>query len=489
MTAPKLWSGFGLVTPLQARISGSIPEHVSGISIDTRTIEAGDLFFAIRGETSDGHDYVAAAFEKGAAAAVVDEAHYASVRGLGPLYVVKDTLAAMRGLGVAARARSEAKIVAVTGSVGKTGTKEALRLVLSGAGETHASAASYNNHWGVPLTLARMPESSRFGVFEIGMNHAGEIEPLTTMVRPHVAIITTVAPVHLEFFKSVSDIADAKAEIFSGLMPGGTAILNRDIDTYYRLATRAETSQAGHVLTFGEHPEADARLDQLTLDAEGSTIQATVHGMPLHFRLGAPGKHLAMNAMAVLLAAGALGIEPFFASLSLGRYMAGPGRGARTILQTGTGPFTLIDESYNANPASMRAAIALLGAAPLGEGGRRIAVLGDMRELGPNAPALHAALASDLVAQSVDLVFAAGPLTKPLYEAMPAQTRGLWVEQSAAIQAPLAAALRAGDVVMVKGSNGSRMGPLVAALKSQFGAASQSGDAPHTGDSPRPGEA
>ncbi|WP_131194299.1 UDP-N-acetylmuramoylalanyl-D-glutamyl-2,6-diaminopimelate--D-alanyl-D-alanine ligase [Lichenihabitans psoromatis] len=468
MTRDKLWSGFGLVTPLDARVAGPIPTGISGVSIDTRTIEPGDLFVAIKGDTSDGHDHVATAFEKGAAAAVVDESHYDMVRGRGSLYIVTDTLKAMQSLGRAARARTDAKIVAVTGSVGKTGTKEALRLVLSGAGETHASAASYNNHWGVPLTLARMPRATQFGVFEIGMNHAGEIEPLTAMVKPHVAIITTVAPVHLEFFRSVSEIADAKAEIFSGLQPGGTAIINRDIDTFYRLLTRAEASPAARVLTFGEHPEADARLDSLTPELNGSSVQATIHGRPVHFRLGAPGRHLAMNALAVLLAAAEVGIDPFFASLALAAYSAGPGRGERTILQTEAGPITLIDESYNANPASMRAALALLGSTPVGDGGRRIAVLGDMRELGPDAPALHEALAGEVQAQSVDLLFAAGPLTRPLYDAVPSATRGLWAEQSTAIQAPLAAALRAGDVVMVKGSNGSKMGPLVAALKSQF---------------------
>ena len=477
MTRPLLWSGFGLVTPLEARLWGGVPEGATGVSIDTRTLQPGDLFVAVRGEQHDGHDHVAAALQQGAAAAVVDEAHAAGLRDLGPLYVVRDTLEALRGLGRAARDRSNAHVVAVTGSVGKTGTKEALRLVLGEAGETHASAASYNNHWGVPLTLARMPESARYGVFEIGMNHAGEIEPLVGLVRPHVAIVTTVAPVHLEFFSSVAEIADAKAEIFYGIEPGGTAIVNRDIDTFYRLETRAEASPAGRVLTFGEHPDAHARLDALAMDDAGSDVRATIHGRSLHFRLGAPGRHLAMNALAVLLAADAVGIEPERAAASLGRYAAGAGRGARTMLQAAGGAFTLIDESYNANPASMRAAIALLGATRPGPGGRRIAVIGEMRELGPDAPALHAALAPEFEAQGIDLLFAAGPLARPLYDAMPPATRGLWAETSAAIQAPLDEAVRAGDVVMVKGSNGSRMGPLVAALKARFGTSTRQGEA------------
>ncbi len=479
-----LWSGFGLVTPLNARLSGPVPDAVSGVSIDTRTLEPGDLFVALTGDAGNGHDHVGAAFGKGAAAAVVDEAHYDAVRGLGPLYVVRDTLAAMESLARAARARSDAKIVAVTGSVGKTGTKEALRLVLEGAGETHASAASYNNHWGVPLSLARFPASARFGVFEIGMNHAGEIEPLTAMVRPHVAIVTTVAPVHLEFFASVSDIADAKAEIFSGLVPGGTAIINRDIDTFGRLARRAEASPAGRVLTFGEHPEANARLLGIQMDAEGSTIDASINGNPIRFRLGAPGKHLALNALAVLLAADVMGIPAFLAGLSLGRYSAGPGRGARTRLPIQGGAFTLIDESYNANPASMRAAIALLGATSPAENGRRIAVIGEMRELGPDSAELHEALAEDLAANEVDLLFAAGALARPLFDAMPTSRQGLWAAQSAAIQAPLADTLRAGDVVMVKGSNGSRMGPVVATLKSRFGDAPTGDGQVAAGDAP-----
>ncbi len=464
-----LWSGFALLSPLDARLLGPMPAGVGGISIDTRTLVPGDLFFAIRGETQDGHDHVAGAFAKGAAAAVVDEAHADVLRGTGPLLVVHDTLEAMRKLGHAARQRVQAGIVAVTGSVGKTGTKEALRLVLSEVGETHASAASYNNHWGVPLTLARMPRTARFGVFEIGMNHAGEIEPLVAMVEPDVAVITTVAPVHLEFFGSVSEIADAKAEIFSGLRPGGTAIVNRDIDTFYRLATRAAASPAGTLLSFGEHPEADARLEAIVLDPQGSDVVARIGERRLAFRLGAPGRHLAMNALAVLLVAQSLGVDLAEAARSLGRLSAGPGRGERTALQAKGGPFTLIDESYNANPASMRAAIALLGGTPLPPAGRRIAVIGEMRELGPEAASLHEALAADLLDAQVDLVFAVGPLARVLFDVLPAGTRGLWVSQSAALEGPLAEAIQPGDVVMVKGSNGSRMGPVVAALKNRFG--------------------
>ncbi len=471
MMAVPLWSGLGLVAPLEARVSGPLPSGVTGISIDSRTLVSGELYVAIRGDTHDGHDFVAAAFAAGASAAVVDEDHAAALAGFPCLYVVHDTLAALARLGAAARARSPAWIVAVTGSVGKTSTKDALRLVMGDAGETHASVASFNNHWGVPLTLARMPRSAAFGIFEIGMNHPGEIEPLTALVQPNIAIVTTVAPVHLEHFTGVQDIADAKAEIFSGLVSGGTAIIHRDIPTYERLRDAALTSAAGAIWSFGEDADTEARLESLATSFEGSDIVARIHGRRIAFRLGAPGRHLAVNALGVLLAASAAGIEVETAARSLARYTPGRGRGARSTLHLATGEATLIDESYNANPTSMRAALALLGAASPGPGGRRIAVIGDMLELGPDAAAMHEALAEDILAQGIDLIFAAGPLSHGLFRRLPAQTQGLWGETAAAIQDPLAEAIGAGDVVMVKGSNGSRMSPLVAALKERFGGA------------------
>ena len=464
-----LWPGLGLVTALDARVSGKPPlDGVAGVSIDTRTVKDGDLFFAIRGDQHDGHDFVRVAVAAGAAAAVVDEAHAPGLAGLPCLYVVDDVLRALERLGVAARARSSARIVAVTGSVGKTTVKEALRLVMADAGPTHASAASFNNHWGVPLTLARLPVDARYGVFEIGMNHAGEITPLVAQVRPQIAIVTTVAAAHLEHFASVEAIADAKAEIFSGLVPGGLAIINRDIDTYERLRAAAETSPAGHVLTFGEHPEADARLDAFSPTRDGSDVTASLLGRRIVFRLGAPGRHLAVNALAVLLAARAAGIDVQGASDSLGRFTVGQGRGARTVLRLPAGEATLIDESYNANPTSMRAALEVLGTTPPAGDGRRIAVIGDMRELGIEAERLHAELLPDLDAAGVDLVFAAGPLSHVLFSRLPAEMRGLWGETATAIEGALADGIRAGDVVMVKGSNGSRMGPLVAALKDRY---------------------
>ncbi len=464
--AAPLWSGLGLVAPLRARVSGGVPQPVSGVSIDTRTLEPGDLFFAIKGDASDGHDFVDKAFAAGAHACVVDEAHADALSGTGSLYVVDDVLAAMANLGRAARARTQARVIAVTGSVGKTSTKEALRVALTSAGTVHASVASYNNHWGVPLTLARMPAETRFCVAEIGMNHAGEITPLVAMARPHVAIVTNVSPVHLEFFPSVEAIADAKAEIFSGLEPGGVAIVNRDSPYFERLDAAARMSPAGLVSTFGAHERADARLLEITPAANHSIVRARIVGREITFRLGAPGRHLAENALAVLLAAHAVGADLDVAASAMAFFQAGKGRGERALIATRNGPFTLIDESYNANPASMGAALALAGTLLPGDGGRRIAVLGDMLELGDRSPELHAGLADDLAAARFDLVLAAGPMMRSLAGTL--FERGLpceWRPSAAELEPIAVDSVHGGDVVVIKGSNGSRMGPIVGALK------------------------
>jgi UDP-N-acetylmuramoyl-tripeptide--D-alanyl-D-alanine ligase len=473
-----LWTGLGLVAPLRARVgglgaglgAGGLPA-VTGISIDTRTLQPGDLFFAIKGDNTDGHDYVEKAFAAGAAAAVVDEAHADALAGHGPLYVVHDVLDSMVALGKAARARTQARVIAVTGSVGKTSTKEALRLALSQAGAVHASAASYNNHWGVPLTLARMPRATRFCVAEIGMNHAGEITPLTAMVRPHVAIITTVAPVHLEFFPSVEAIADAKAEIFTGLEPGGVAILNRDNPHFARLDEAARRSPAGLVSTFGAYDSADARLLEFTPAPDHSTIRARIVGRDLTYRLGAPGRHLAENSLAVLLAAHAVGADLEEAAGTLAFFQAQQGRGERVAIATPDGPITLIDESYNANPASMRAALSLAGTLAPADDGRRIAVLGDMLELGARSGELHAELADEIAANRFDLVLAAGPMMRALAEALEDKVPVEWRESATALQPTVLDIVRGGDVVVVKGSNGSRLSPIVAALKQHHAAA------------------
>ncbi len=472
--APRpLWSALGIIGPLEARVDGGLAREIHGISIDTRSLSQDDLFFAIKGERSDGHDHVRAAFENGAAAAVVDEAHTDALKGLGPLYIVREVLPALERLARAARARTAARVVAITGSVGKTSTKEALRLVLSHAGQTdpgqvHASIASYNNQWGVPLTLARMPRDTRFGVFEIGMNHAGEIRALVDMVCPHIAIITSVAPVHLEFFSDVAAIADAKAEIFSALRPGGVAIINRDLETYERLAGHARRSLAGHVASFGEDERSDAQLLNVSLGADHSTIKARIGDRVLNYRLGAAGRHLALNSLAVLLAAQALGAPLEDAAAALAQFAPPAGRGERFTLHAADGPFILIDESYNANPASMRAALALAGGLPVPPTGRRIAVLGDMRELGSRSGELHADLATEILAGHIDIVFAAGPLMAHLFEAIPAKLRGGWRETGTDLVGLVAEAIHGGDLVVVKGSNASRMGEIAKALKARF---------------------
>ena len=462
-----LWSERELAAAVGAAPSAPLSAVVRGVSIDSRTLEAGDLFIAIKGDAHDGHDHLARAFESGAVAAIVSRKHAARLAALGPLFAVDDTLSAMERLGVAARARSNARIVAVTGSVGKTTAKEMLRAMLSACGATHASAQSYNNHWGVPLTLARMAASAHFGVFEIGMNHAGEIAPLSRMVRPHAALVTTIAPVHIEHLGSIEAIADAKAEIFLGLEPGGTAALNRDAPQFERLA-KAAAARGVRVVTFGRGEDCDARLIELEASDGGSRVRARVLGRELAFVVGAPGAHMAENALGALLAADALGADIDPCAAALERFAPQQGRGARFSVATPDGPAIIIDESYNANPASMRAALKLLAAAKPGPKGRRIAVIGDMLELGPAAEAMHAELAADLSANRVDLLFGAGPLTRALYEAAPASMRAAWTARSNELTDEVARELRGGDIAMIKGSNGSRMGPLVAALRDRF---------------------
>jgi UDP-N-acetylmuramoyl-tripeptide--D-alanyl-D-alanine ligase len=397
---------------------------------------------------------------------VIDEAHATELSGAGPLFVVKDVQQSLESLGQRARERSTAFIAAITGSVGKTSTKDMTRLMLSRFGETHASAASYNNHWGVPLTLARMPAESRFGVFELGMNHAGEIAALVAQVRPHVAVITRIAPVHLEYFGTIEKIADAKAEIFSAL-DGGVAIINRDDGFYERLAAAAAPT-ASHVFGFGETEGAHARLLSYEPAGEGALVEADILERRLRFRIGAPGKHIAMNALAALLVGVIFDVDLEQAAAAFADFMPPSGRGQREKISTRDGEFTLIDESYNANPTSMRAALQLLSAAATGPGGRRIAILGDMLELGPQAAELHADLAQDLIDANVDLLFTSGPLMSRLSYAAPDSMRGAHRATPLELEEAVLAAVRPGDVVMVKGSNGSRMGRIVSALKSAF---------------------
>jgi UDP-N-acetylmuramoyl-tripeptide--D-alanyl-D-alanine ligase len=468
MTDRPLWSVEAMLAAMRATPAGPLPPAVPGLSIDTRTIAPGEAFLAIQGDNRDGHDFVEAALEARAGLAVVAADKRARFPEHAPLIVVADVLAGLRDLARAARGRTQAKVVAVTGSVGKTGTKEALRLTLARSGETHASVASYNNHWGVPLSLARCPESAHYAVFEIGMNHAGEIEPLTRLVRPQVAIVTAIEPVHLEFFGSLEAIADAKAEIFLGLERGGAAVINRDNPQFMRLERSARDVGVERIVSFGEHARADARLIKCSLQAETSTVQAQILGTEVTYKLGAPGRHLVLNSLSVLAAAALVGADLALAALALADLQPASGRGSRLTLHMPRGTALLIDESYNANPASMRAALALLGQTDLRQLGRRIAVLGDMLELGPRGAELHRELAVAVLAHGIDLVFCCGPLMRALWEALPSSRKGGYAETSAALESQVLAALQPGDAVMVKGSLGSRMTPIVKALQSRY---------------------
>jgi UDP-N-acetylmuramoyl-tripeptide--D-alanyl-D-alanine ligase len=459
-----LWTVDAMVAAMGAERSGSLPKAITGISIDSRTVKGGDAFFAIKGDTHDGHDFVAAALKQGAGLAVVARSRRINDGGDAPLVVVDDVLEALRQVAHAARMRSAAKIVAVTGSVGKTSTKEALALALASSGMTHASAASFNNHWGVPLSLARMAEAAQYGIFEIGMNHAGEITPLVRMVRPHVAIITAVEPVHLEYFRSVEAIADAKAEIFLGLDPGGAAVIPRDNPHYARLRRHALKAGVSNIVSFGENAGAESRLIKCALHPDCSTVEAAILGEPVTYKIGAPGRHLVMNSLAVLTAVSLVGADLARAAVALAQQTPAAGRGTRITLEFPKGTALLIDESYNANPTSMRAALALLGQATVGPGGRRIAVLGDMLELGPAADELHRDLVDAVRQHGIDLVYCAGPLMAALWEALPSARRGGYAGIAAELEPQVAAAIRPGDAVMVKASNGSRMGPLVKTL-------------------------
>ncbi len=453
---------------MHAQIQGTLPEAITGLSIDSRTIAPGEAYFSIKGDVHDGHDFVDAALKAGAACAVVESAQRDRFAPDAPLLVVDDVLAGLVELGIASRARLDARVIAITGSVGKTSTKEALRRVLEAQGETHASASSFNNHWGVPLSLARCPSQAKFAIFEVGMNHAGEIDTLVRMIRPQVAVITTVEPVHLEFFAGIEAIADAKAEIFVGLEPGGAVVLNRDNSQFDRLRRSAKKLGIDRIVSFGADPESDARLIDVALLADRSAVHASILGHDVTYKLGMPGRHMAMNSLAVLAAASLAGADLALAALSLSQIEPAVGRGARRALGVGHGEATLIDESYNANPASMAAALNVLGSAAVGPQGRRIAVLGDMLELGPTGPALHLGLNEAIKANNVDLVYCCGPLMRNLWDALSTGKRGGYAENSASLEAQVVSAIRAGDVVMVKGSLGTKMKPIVTALEKRF---------------------
>ncbi|MEJ0059422.1 MAG: UDP-N-acetylmuramoyl-tripeptide--D-alanyl-D-alanine ligase, partial [Terricaulis sp.] len=452
-----LWLAEDAAKAAGGQLVGADSWIASGVSIDTRALEPGDLFVALK-DQRDGHDFLAQAFAAGACAALVSDAEKA--QGLGPVLVVRDVVEGLRGLGAAARDRSAAKRIAVTGSVGKTSTKEALAACLAASGLTHRSIKSYNNHWGVPLTLSRMPANAQYGVFEIGMNHRGEILPLTTLVKPHVAIVTTIAPAHVENLGSLENVADEKGDVYAGLEPGGAALVPNEAPHASRLIAAAERYGAD-VICFGRDRICEARLLKFEIDAEGSIAEADILGHAIRYRIGAPGAHWALNSVAALAAVALVGGDVGAAADALGHLRAVDGRGTAKRIEAAFGSFLLVDDSYNANPASMAAAFATLGAR---SGKRRIAALGDMLELGPDERAYHAGLASPLEQAGVDSVFAAGPRMAALMEALPQSLRGGYAESADALIPLLTEALRDGDVVLVKGSNGSRMSRVVDAL-------------------------
>ena len=440
--------------------------HAQGISIDSRTVQPDDMFVAVRGPKFDGHDFATDALAAGAAVAVVDHRPDA-VTGDAPLLEVKNTTIALEDFGRAAREWTAARVIAVTGSVGKTGTKEALRFVLEDQGPTTVSQGSLNNHWGVPLSLARMPADTAFGVFELGMNHPGEIGPLSRMVRPHVAVIINVESVHSAYFKSIREIADAKAEIFQGLEADGVAVINRDNAMFGRMEKAAEAAGVKTVIDFGTHSDAQVRAVDVRSDCEGSEIKAVVSGAEIEFRLGVPGDHWVMNALAVLAAVGAVGGDTGAAAAGLASMVGLKGRGRRHTVHTTGGAFVVIDESYNASPVSMNAAFEVLGRMNPEGGGRRIAVLGDMLELGDETKSQHAALVETLIAHKINLVFTAGQYMDALWDVLPKAMRGANATSTMQLLPKVTGMIRPGDVVVVKGSHGSNIGPIVEALLGQ----------------------
>ncbi len=450
-----LWETDAILAATNGRPVGNMPKGIIGISIDTRTLKKGEALFAIKGDQFDGHDFLPAALRAGAAFAVVDENRLVSMGGLKiPLIVVRDVLEAMTILGQVSRTRSKAQIIAVTGSVGKTSVKEMLRTVLSVSGEVHASVASYNNHWGVPLTLARMPESAKFGVFEIGMNHPDEIRPLVKMIRPHVALINNVAAAHIGAFDTIDDIARAKAEIFDGVIPGGYGIINHDDRRYILLRDLAKEAKIEHLISFGQKRGSDIWLRHLEQTDGGLKLDVRIKGKDYVYELPVTGEHMAMNSLGVLAAASLAGAEIAKTADAMSRVAPADGRGTRyTIGGSGAMGITVIDESYNANPASMEAALNVLASYGGVKTKRRIAVLGDMLELGRQSKKLHEGLAKFISSSKADLVFLVGPEMEHLAKILPKEKLGGHYVDTANLSERLKVVFKAGDVVVFKASN------------------------------------
>jgi UDP-N-acetylmuramoyl-tripeptide--D-alanyl-D-alanine ligase len=461
-----LWIVAEIVAATGGRPEGLSDGPISSISIDSREIAAEALFVAIKGDVHDGHDFVADALAAGATAALVSEAYHAAHGGQN-LIVVFDTLKALEALAVAARARSRGEIIAVTGSAGKTTTKEAIRTVLGASGETHASIKSYNNHWGVPLMLARMPREARFGVFEVGMNHPGEITPLARLVRPHIVVITTVAAAHLEFFNSIADIAVAKAEIFLGLEPGGTAVLNADHDYLHILFHEARKAGVQRIVTYGFDESADWQITNLESLPTRTIAQVRHEGEVYGLGLPVPGRHMVANAVAAVAVAHVAGEGTAKAIRALENFGAPEGRGETTRLGPPDKPLLLVDESYNANLASMAAALEVYTAIHP-PAGQKVLVLGDMLELGPQSAALHATLKDKVLSTGATRIFLVGPSMAALAKALEGEPIAAHADSIEEITEAILAGLAHGDSVMVKGSKGVRLAGLVKAIHDRF---------------------
>lgn len=464
MTQP-LWNALEAAAATGGRGAGGW--QATGVCIDSRSVEPGDLFVALRGERHDGHLHVHEALAKGAVAALVERPV-----GGGPELLVADTLKAIVDLGRRALARAaDMKLVGVTGSVGKTSTKDMLAAALAPSGKVTASRRSLNNHIGVPLTLARAPRDARYGVLEIGTSAPGEISALVADTPLQVAMITAIAPAHLEGFGSIENVARAKSEIFEGLVEGGAALLPADSDHFSSLLRFASRHQGISVCSFGRSEEAEARVLRVVSGEEGTAVMARLGNQDVAFRIGSPGIHLATNALAALLAVKCLGADLAQACCALAGWDVPERRGTREKVSITGGGFVLVDDSYNANPASMRAALENLAALAPGESdngrrGRRLAFLGDMLELGKDERDYHAALAKIEAMSEIDLVFVCGPRMRALHDALPSHRRGGWwgCAKDLAQRAP--ATVRSGDIAMVKGSNGARIGTVAEALRS-----------------------
>jgi len=454
---PPLWTAFDIAAAVDGEVHGDFAAN--GVAFDSREIGPGDLFVALKGETTDGHRFLDRAFAAGAAGALCSEACQ------GPHVRVADTMAALEALGRAARARMNGQIIGITGSVGKTGTKEALFACLDRSlpGAVHRSVKSYNNHTGVPLSLARMPAAARIGIFEMGMNHSGELAALTRLVRPHVAIVTAIAPAHSAFFADESEIADAKGEIFQGLEPGGAAIIPYDSPHRDRLIAAAQPF-AGRVLTFGSDRKADVHIQDVVPIEQGTLVSLILPDAELTFTIAPPGEHWVSNAMAVIAAVWAVGGDLAAAGLALADMEGLAGRGQRSRIAVGEGEALLIDESYNANPASMTATIKMLGEQPAE---RRIAILGEMRELGAGSPAYHAGLAEPLREAGVDFALLVGPEMRALANALEGRIEFAHVPDAGAALDSVETLIAPGDAILVKGSNAIGLSRLVEHLRSK----------------------